>query len=223
VVGRFQEVSAEVDVNACRQNDVEIARRFTGGGAVFHDEGNLNLTILAPRQRDSSLSNLNKANCAVVLSLLDQLGVKGKFVPPNSIEILGKKVSGAAAALGRDFALWHASILISTDTQLLSQVLSPSQTAKVTPFIRSRWHPVITLDTALGRHVQLQDAKQKLVGSCGKIYGAEPETGQLSAEEEHMMNSLYAVKYRSREWNLHGTCGAEYWDKKEGAHTTTAV
>jgi lipoate-protein ligase A len=208
VVGRFQDVSEEVDVDACRQNDVEIARRFTGGGAVFHDEGNLNLTIVAPRQRDSSPNNLNKANCALVLNLLDQLGIEGKFVPPNSIEIAGKKVSGAAAALGRDFALWHASILISTDIQLLSRVLSPSQAAKVSTFIRSRWQPVITLDIALGRHVQLQDVKQKLVGWCKKIYGAEPEMGRLSAEEEQMTTSLYNVKYRSAKWNLHGTCGS---------------
>jgi lipoate-protein ligase A len=210
VVGRFQEISAEVDVDACRQSNVEIARRFTGGGAVFHDEGNLNLTMVAPRQRDSSLDNLNRANCAVVLDLLDQLGVEGKFVPPNSIEISGKKVSGAAAALGRDFALWHASILISTDTQLLGRVLFPSQTAKVTTFIRSRWQPVITLDGALGRHVELEDVKQKLVDSYGKVYGAEPETGRLFADEEHMMKSLYTVKYRSREWNLHGTWGSDY-------------
>jgi lipoate-protein ligase A len=209
VVGRFQEVSAEVDVDACRQNNVEIGRRFTGGGAVFHDEGNLNLTVVTARQRNSSPSNLNKVNCAVVLDLFDQLGVEGKFVAPNSLEISGKKVSGAAAALGRDFAFWHASILISTDTQLLGRVLSPSRTEKATSFIRSRWHPVITLDAALGRHMQLHDVKEKLVASCVKVYGAEHRIGQLSAEEEQVMKSLLDVKYRSREWNLHGTYSSD--------------
>jgi lipoate-protein ligase A len=209
VVGRFQEVSAEVDVDACRQNSVEIARRFTGGGAVFHDEGNLNLSIVTARQRDSSPSNLNKANCAVVLDLLDQLGVEGSFVPPNSIEISGEKVSGGAAALGRDFAFWHASILISTDTQLLGRVLSPSRTEKATTFIRSRWQPVITLDAALGRHLELNDVKEKLVASCAKVYGAKHEMGRLTAEEEQVMKSLLAGKYRSREWNLHGSYSSD--------------
>jgi lipoate-protein ligase A len=205
VVGRFQKVSAEVDVSACRRNNVEVARRFTGGGAVFHDKGNLNLTIVTPRQRDTSVTSLNESNCGLVLDLLNKLGTKGKFIPPNTVEISGKKVSGAAAALGRDFALWHASILISTDTRLLTQVLLPSQKAEATTFTRSRWQPVITLDIALGRHLELEEVKQKLVSSFEKIYGAKYEIERLSSDEEQMMKSLYTVKYLSREWNLHGT------------------
>jgi lipoate-protein ligase A len=141
------------------------------------------------------------------LNLLDQLGVQCEFVSPNSIEISGRKVSGAAAALGRNFAFWHASILVSTDTDLLNQVLLPSKVSKQTPFIRSRWRPVVTLEKALGKRVELEDVKHQLVRLCARSYGVGLQVGELSIEEERLMESLHARKYRTSEWNLQGvTC-----------------
>ena len=206
VVGRFQEVSSEVDVDLCQQNSIEIGRRFTGGGTVFHDKGNLNLTIVTPRQEGMSLSRLNEINCTVILNLLDQLGVQSKFVSPNSIEISGRKVSGAAAALGRNFTFWHASILVSTNTDLLNQVLLPGKVPKQTKFIHSRWRPVVTLEKALGERVELEGVKHQLIRSCARSYGVGLEVGKLSIEEEQLMESLHARKYRTSEWNLQGVC-----------------
>jgi lipoate-protein ligase A len=206
VVGRFQEVSSEVDVDLCQRNSIEIGRRFTGGGTVFHDKGNLNLTIATPRQEGMSLSRLNEINCTAILNLLNQLGVQSKFVSPNSIEISGRKVSGAAAAMGRRFAFWHASILISTDTDMLNRVLLPGRILKRTKFIRSRWRPVVTLEMALGKQMELEDVKHQLVRSCARSHGVELEVGKLTIEEERMMESLHARKYRTNEWNLKGVC-----------------
>jgi lipoate-protein ligase A len=206
VVGRFQEVSAEVDVTFCHQNNIEIVRRFTGGGAVFHDEGNLNLTIVTPGLAGISLARMNQNNCKVILNFLQQLGALGKLVPPSSIEISGKKVSGAAAALGRDFAFWHASILISTNEQTLNFALLPSRTVKTSKFIHSKWQTTITLDSALGVHVKLDDAKRELIHACEKSYQARLDSGHLSTDEEQLSQSLYVHKYSSREWNLQGSC-----------------
>ena len=207
VVGRFQEVSSEVDVDLCHQKNIEISRRFTGGGTVFHDKGNLNLTIVTPKQEGLSLGRFNEINCTAILNSLDQLGVQGKFVSPNSIEVSGRKVSGAAAAMGRNYAFWHASILVSTDTDLLDHLLLPAKTLKQTKFIRSRWRPVVTLEQALGERVELQDVKHELVRAFARSYGVELEFGRLSMEENRLMESLHAKKYLTSEWNLQGVCG----------------
>jgi lipoate-protein ligase A len=204
VVGRFQAVSEEVDVSLCQQNNIQIGRRFTGGGAVFHDEGNLNLTVVTPRQRGISLAEFYKPNCAVISNLLDRLGAKSSYVPPNSIEILGRKVSGSAGALGREFAFWHASILISTNEQMLNDVLEPSRAGGATKFIRSRWRPVVTLERALGTHLDIEDMKRRLIDSCKTCFRVELENGELSAEEVRLMGSLYDRKYSSGKWNLRG-------------------
>jgi lipoate-protein ligase A len=223
IVGRFQEVIAEVDVDLCQQRKIEIARRFTGGGTVFHDGGNLNLSIVTGKEEGTPLTKFHAHNCAVISNLLGQLGVESSYVPPNSIEISGKKVSGAAAAMGRDFAFWHASILISTDTSLLKQVLLPSQSAKSTKFIRSRWQEVTTLDSALGKQVELEDIKHKLVRSCERSFGVSLEAGRLSEEEDQLMRALYANKYSSREWTLHGWTGESGFQRNGETHTTIAV
>jgi len=202
VVGRFQQVSLEVDVDLCHQKNVEICRRFTGGGTVFHDKGTLNLTVVAPRQEGLSLGKFNEINCTAILNSLDQLGAQGKFVSPNSIEVSGRKVSGAAAAMGRDYAFWHASILVSTDTDLLDRILLPARIPKQTKFIRSRWRPVVTLEQVLGERVELEDVKHELVRSFARSYEVGLEVGKLSKEEDRLVESLHARKYLTHEWNL---------------------
>jgi lipoate-protein ligase A len=108
--------------------------------------------------------------------------------------------------MGRDFAFWHASILVSTDTDLLNQVLLPGKVPKQTKFIRSRWRPVVTLEMALGERVELEGVKHQLVSSYARSYEVGLEVGKLSIEEERLMESLHARKYRTVEWNLQGVC-----------------
>jgi lipoate-protein ligase A len=224
VVGRFQDVTAEVDVDFCQHNDIQIGRRFTGGGAVFQDEGNLNITIVTQRQRETLLSQFYETNCRAISNVLNELGAKSRFVPPNSIEIAGRKVSGSAAALSRDFALWHASLLVSTNEQMLSDALRPSQAFRKSEFIRSRWQPVITLNEALRRDVDIERVKRLLIGSCETCFHMETEVGELALEEKRVMNSLYERKYSSSEWNIRGHCWNIDMERKEGGtHTTIAV
>jgi lipoate-protein ligase A len=203
VLGRFQHVDSEVDIEFCERNDIRIARRFTGGGAVYHDEGNLNLTVVTQRPEGISLLEFHRKNASVVQDFLASYGLDSEFVSPNSIQIAGKKISGAAAGFCRHLALWHASTLVSTDTVTLGQVLSPSQRTFETSFTRSRWKPVTTLATTLGRHVDLSEAKETLLRSFRKLNNAKLQPGRLSDAEEQRMRLLLA-KYSSREWNRLG-------------------
>jgi len=223
IIGRFQDAYAEVDLDVCRQSGIQIARRFTGGGAVFHDEGNLNFTVVRKRPEGISLNELYALNASVVLELLSRLGLKANFEPLNTILVSGKKISGAAAALGHDFAFWHASILISTDTKLLNRVLSPGRLS-VTRFIRSRWQPVTTVTELTGRPVDVEDVKRQLVKSFERVYEARLEAGGLQKEEELGMSLLHRQKYSSSEWNLnHKLTRGAGCRKSLGTHTTIAV
>jgi lipoate-protein ligase A len=205
VVGRYQEVDAEVDTTFCEKNNIQVTRRFTGGGAVYHDNGNLNLSIVTPRQSETSLVGIHESNRAVISNLLDHLGVESTCVSSNTLETYGKKISGAAAALGRDYAFWHASILISTDTQILERVLLPSRTPKPTRFIHSRWQPVITVEQVLGIHVEMEHVKHQLSRSFERTFGARLRPGELSTNEADLTESLFFSKYSTREWNFQGS------------------
>jgi lipoate-protein ligase A len=215
VLGRFQETSSEVDVTLCEEKNVQIGRRFTGGGAVFHDKGNLNFTIVTRRKERITLTELHEAASSIVLDALRGLGLKPTFLSPNSILIGGRKVTGAAAALGRDFAVWHSSTLVSTNVDTLKLVLAPSEKAHGTRFVRSRWQPVTTLQAALGRRVSLADVKAQLMRSVENSLGVRLEVGTLSAEEDNRCDRLYRRKYSLPAWNVYGNCG-EHIESEEG-------
>ena len=224
IVGRFQNVGDEVDVKWCEQNDIAIARRFTGGGTVFHDKGNLNLTLVTGHQEGITLSELHERNASIILDLLARLGAEGVLVRPNSIHVGGRKISGAAAALGQRFALWHASILISTDVLMLQRVLAPSRAIKETSSIRSNWHPVTTLAEVLHRSVDLEYVQRTLLLSCMSVLAAKLERSELFEDEKQYSKFLYERKYSSQDWNLHGNWKDEELEGKcGGAHTTIAV
>jgi lipoate-protein ligase A len=222
VFGRFQDIEAEADVEFCTVNKIQIARRFTGGGAVFHDRGTLNFTIVTRPQERIPLSRFYEFNSSIVVNLLDRVGLKGSFVPPNSIHVSRRKISGAAAALGRDFALWHTSILVSTDTTLLDHVLSPKKKHDGLKSIRSIRQPVTTVEACLGHPVGLEEIKVGLVNSFENVYQTRLEAHGLLIDEELSMSRLHAQKYSSQEWNVCGN-SAQLEEKNWGTHTTIAV
>lgn len=222
IVGRFQDVNSEVDVEFCRQNDIAIGRRFTGGGAVFHDLGSLNLTIVT-RRENTTIGELHERNSSILLDMLARFGVEGVLVPPNSILVNHRKISGAAAAVGNRYALWHASTLVSTDVPRVHRVLAPGRVAKETSSIRSKWHPVTSLTTILGRQVDIEFVKGALLLSCNSILGSKFERSGLREEEEQTAKLLLEQKYSSQDWNLRLHWNDEIERKREGAHTTIAV
>lgn len=205
VIGRFQDIKSEVDIEFCEQNGIQIVRRFTGGGAVYHDEGNLNFTIVMPKPESIRLLEFHKNNAYVVQDCLNRLGLKSEFIPPNSLEISGKKISGAAAGFDRKLSLWHSSILVSTDIAMPTRVLSPSRRYFKTTHVRSRWKPVTTLEAALGKHVPLSEVKTCLLRSFEKLKDSELQPLPLSDAEEQRMRALFARKYSIYEWNFLGT------------------
>jgi lipoate-protein ligase A len=205
ILGRFQYAPAEVDISLCQQSGIQIARRFTGGGAVFQDEGNLNLTILVTPDIDTPLTKLNEISSAIILNALDGLGLKGSILPPNSIMVGEKKVSGAAGAMGKRFALWHSSIMVSTNIEQLESALAPSRETKTSHYVHSRWRPVTNLQTSLNRPLDVTEVKSRLIESTEKILGVQLQRDRLRSEEEDLSRRLLSQKYSLPDWNLKGT------------------
>jgi lipoate-protein ligase A len=199
-------VNLEVDTNLCKKHGITIVRRFTGGGAVYHDEGNLNFTILNRRQSES-LATLHETNSSYIIAALKNMGLQSECVAPNSVHLKSRKISGAACVLNSHYVLWHASILVSTNTTILAQVLSPSREAIESKFVRSKWRPVTTLNEHLSQPVNVEEFSLQLTRSVRQLTGSNIEPGRLSETEEEMSRTLYDRKYGSALWNLHGTVG----------------
>jgi len=225
VVGRFQEAPAEVNLAQCELSDVKVARRFTGGGTVYHDEGTLNFTLVSRRPESLSIVGWHEINLRLVAEALELLGLHCSLSLPNSILVDGRKVCGAAAAAGTHFTLWHCSILVNTDTQLLELALAPSKSITSSRFVRSKWRPVTTVAKALAKPISVDEVASSLERSVERNFGAELDAERLTREEERYSKELHAQKYSLNEWNLKGELGL-VWDEekvKRANHTTIAV
>lgn len=135
VLGRFLNAEDEVHLARAEELGVPVLHRPSGGGAVFHDLGNVNYSIYFPR---SNLSAFSIEESLLLLSfpvimLLDSLGVPWSWVPPNNIHVRGKKISGSAQARSRGGLHHHGTLLVVSDLAKMSQLLKPGGRSRIAP------------------------------------------------------------------------------------------
>ena len=122
IVGQNQIIENEVDVSYAEANGIQIVRRMTGGGAVYHDLGNVNYTFIA-KQAEKFGDFLEFA--LPIIEFLRLLGVEAKHIGNNDIGIGDRKISGGAQAVRGEYILHHGTLLFDTDISVLERVLTP--------------------------------------------------------------------------------------------------
>ncbi len=205
VIGYFQSAKLEVDFQACKNFGTAITRRFTGGGAVYQDHGNLNYAISIRRGHPlipKDLSETFKALSSGAVEGLRMLGLNANFKPLNDIQINGRKVSGAAGSIRWGTVFHHGSILISSNLNVLSKVLSASTGTGEDKHVRSVWQTVTNIRDELGQDISVGEVKEKLRKGIEKAHGIRLVDGILTKEEESLAEELFQSKYSREEWNL---------------------
>ncbi|MEM4036022.1 MAG: biotin/lipoate A/B protein ligase family protein [Fervidicoccaceae archaeon] len=207
VVGRLQCAPLEVDALQCAALGVKVVRRFTGGGAVYHDLGNLNYALTIDRRRhgvEDARSAFELVGRAVA-EALSGLGVEGaSYRPLNDVEAGGLKISGMAASISAGRVFVHGAMLVSSDIEVLWRVLkiSPEKLSDKS-FVPSRPRRVTTVERELGRRVDPLEVGRAVAESLAEALGAElseprgPDELELGAARE-----LYERRYSRLEWNL---------------------
>jgi lipoate---protein ligase len=137
VLGRFLQAEHEVYLHRARELGVPVLHRTSGGGAVFHDLGNINYSIYLPRGRspDFDIERSLRVLSFPVTDLLDSLGVPWSWEPPNNIYVSGRKISGAAQARSGGSLLHHGTLLVSADLRKMSQLLKPGGRSRTAPVV----------------------------------------------------------------------------------------
>ena len=206
VIGCFQSARLEVNVEACKETKTEIVRRFTGGGAVYHDNGNLNYAI-SLRKGDRLVP---EGNLQLVFQKLSEgtveglrkLGVKAEFQPVNDIQVDGKKVSGAAGSIRWNSVFHHGCILVNSDLSILGKVLNVAKAKLEDRHVASVQKRVTTVRDELGRDISTREVRDAIVDGIESCYGVRVEPGNLTREELGLAEELYQTKYCRLEWNL---------------------
>ena len=189
VIGRNQNPWKECRTALLQQEGGHLARRLSGGGAVFHDLGNLNFTFLMPQP----LYDLDR-QLEVICSAVRSFGIDAQRSGRNDILAAGRKFSGNAFYKNGHQAYHHGTILIEADMDRLSRYLSPSRaklSAKGVDSVRSRVGNL----RELNGEITLDSMKASLTAAFSTVYGGAVEKIEVSPDPQ------LVERYRSWDWN----------------------
>lgn len=190
VIGKNQNSLRECNISALRRDGVLLARRSTGGGAVFHDAGNLNFSLIF---RSPELDK--EPGYAIVQKALESLGIGTERSGRNDIRVEGgRKVSGNAFRHSGGVTLHHGTLLVNSRTERMPEYLRPSFEKLKAHGVESVPARVINLSAL--KNITVEDAKTALIKSFGSIYG-ETEAEMFSGRDE---TAEIARLLKSEEW-----------------------
>lgn len=204
VVGCYQSVNLEVDLNACAKYQTQIVRRFTGGGTVYHDHGNLNYAISVPKAHrlvpTGDPIGILKRFSKIVASCLEALGLYSEIKSSSNIEVNQKKIYGAAGSMRWKTIFCHGSILVNSNIDILYHVLKFDDYPD-THFVKSVRKPVTTISRELNMMLSPKKVSRILLRCLEKKYGIQFFNGKLMKKEKKLADELYD-KYSSYQWNF---------------------
>ncbi len=193
VIGRNQNPWAECRTSLLQEENGHLARRLSGGGAVYHDLGNLNFTFLCKEENYDLQKQLSVIQQAVRLA-----GIDAYFSGRNDLLADGRKFSGNAFYHSKGAAYHHGTLLIDTDTEKMGRYLSPPKAKLESKGIASVRSRVVNLKE-LSPALTCEKMREFMVQAFGKIYGSQPEPLPLSESDNAAILRLQA-RYRSEDW-----------------------
>ncbi|MGI6143711.1 MAG: lipoate--protein ligase [bacterium] len=199
IIGRHQNTLAEINLDYVQANKIHVVRRLSGGGAVYHDLGNLNFTFIKKAVQSELLDF--KSFTEPVLRALDKLGVKAELSGRNDLTIAGKKFSGNAQYLYKNNILHHGTLLFASDLSRLQKALKV-QTDKIeskgVKSVRSR---VTNIKEHLKDDISIEEFKGAIRDAVAELQGDNFVQYELTKEDLQEIKALMEERYLSWEWN----------------------
>lgn len=199
VIGRNQNIFEEVDLDFAARKHLHLVRRISGGGAVYHDAGNLNFSFIQPHHR-GSLKDIRLTIEPVRLALVS-LGAAAEFNARNDLVVAGKKVSGSARFSNTKRMIVHGTLLFSSNLQDLCRGLEPSREVIGSRALKSLPSPVTNLAGRLARDIGIDDFRDQLLRTIAAWNRGLQEV-YLSDRDWRHIRRLANEKYRSWDWNF---------------------
>jgi lipoate-protein ligase A len=196
LIGRHQALSREINLAHCRANGIGVARRITGGGAIYFDEGQLGWELVLHRSTlgIGSLAELTRRICEAAAAGLSRLGVHAQYRPRNDIEVDGRKVSGTGGFFEGNTLFFQGTVLVDMNTADMLAALNVPQAKLARRALDSAARRVVTLKELLGAAPSLESIRESLLAAFCERLGITTVPGEITAFEESL-----AAQYHDEE------------------------
>jgi lipoate-protein ligase A len=201
LVGRYQHLEAEVDLDACRRTGTGWSRRPTGGGAIVMGAGQLGVAVATRAPADQNPRALLAGYAEGIVAGLAELGIEATFAGKNDLSVAGRKIAGLGLYLEPGGGLlFHSSILADLDIPFMLEVLNIPAAKLGDKAVAAVADRVTTVSRETGRILDGADIREVIATGFAKALGVDLRAGNTTPAEEARAAVLEAERYGSEAW-----------------------
>ncbi len=211
-IGKNQKVEDEVQLNNCHKLGVDVVRRISGGGTVYHDaEGEITYSLVS-NTNDLRVRDIAAVYTTIYEGIRDALRILGLTADFNegdakncpNLTVKGKKISGSSQANKREIVLQHGTLLLDVDLERMFTLLRVPWAKTCMEVVNVAKNKITSIKGELGHRVSPGTVANALVMGFQNALHVQMVEGVLSSFEIELAKKLYHDKYATEDWNTHG-------------------
>lgn len=211
-IGRFQSIDDEVYLANCRKRCIDVVRRISGGGTVYHDvRSEITYSVVADK-KDLGASDISTVYSKIYAGLdeaIKGLGLRADFNKGNvktcpSLTVNGMKISGSAQSHKKDVVLQHGTLLVDVDLEKMFNLLRVPWAKTCMEVVNVAKSKITSIKKELGRDVSISEVYDALVAGFQSALNIKLVESKLTCYEKELAEKLCSEKYATDNWNFLG-------------------